>query len=196
MLFSFFWRNKRMLYNLGPSHICRHIPWIKTPAVSCRVRQACCRRGLGAIGDPPTPMVGSSLPDSPRLVVSNFKHFVYLTYWDPNWLVFFRQVKTTNQFLQTPEKDWNMDWLKRTSNAETMDSPMKYRGSCRFSFQPIHWFSIADSRDGQLHFDFLLWKDFVRRVHKARTMALKMGYVPKMRILNYFNEIRMMNLRI
>ena len=26
---------------------------------------------------------------------------------------------------------------------------------------------LGGLRDGQLHFDFLLWKDFVRRVHKA-----------------------------
>ncbi|CAK9105473.1 Rab-like protein 3 [Durusdinium trenchii] len=44
---------------------------------------------------------------------------------------------------------------------------------CDFVQQGQH--TEACCRDGQLHFDFLLWKDFVRRVHKAKQLDPKGG---------------------
>lgn len=41
------------------------------------------------------------------------------------------------------------------------------------SVTSCHFFSdfCGVARDGQLHFDFLLWKDFVRRVHKVASFV-------------------------
>ena len=93
---------------------------------------------------------------------------------DENWWKW-----SSNYFFSTLSQTLQMHGLF-TYTLDCEKWPFIHKGKWRGEYShsriwvptlPLFCWCLA-LRDGQLHFDFLLWKDFVRRAHKASTFSV------------------------